>query len=129
MKMTINQALLSNQALQQFGTNKINIDVSLKLAGNQRILKEVATEYEKRRNETVKKYGEPNGGGTHKVKDENTDKFQDAITLIMEEVVDLDLKTISLSDLPVKFEIESNTLVPLEWMITPRHKKSNKRHH
>ena len=121
MKMTVKQAVESQQALQQFGANKYPIMASLTIAANQRILNEVAEKYNERRNELVEKLGkiDPDTKAAT-VTNANQKKFADEVVKIFNEDLELDLKTVSITDLGglKKLEIEPNTLVGLEWLLT-----------
>jgi hypothetical protein len=128
MKMTVKEALASQQALQQFGSNKFPIQVALTLATNQRVLNEVAEEYNTQRNALVTKHGkEDEETKLPVVTPENGKKFADAVNGLISEEVDLSLKTVSLADLGKKVEMEPNILVALEWMITMQGQKPTKR--
>ena len=126
--MTVNEAIASQMALRQLGQNKFPIQTSLILSGNQRQLDEVGEEFNKRRNELVKQYGEPdteNGG--HKVKKENIQVFTDEANEMAKEDVELEMKTVSIKDLGKDFEVEANVLAPLHWMITLEGQKPTRR--
>lgn len=130
VEMTVKEALASQQALQQFGSNKFPIQVSLTLAKNLRTLNEVSDKYNDRRNDLVKKHGKKNPEtNAVQVTPENQEKFADEINKLVSEEVTLTLKTVSLADLGRKVEMEPNVLVALQWMITMEGQKptSNKR--
>lgn len=127
--MTVSEAVAAQMALRQLGANKFPIQISLTLAANQRKLDDVGEEFNKRRNELVKKLGEPdeeNGG--HKVKKENVQEFADTVNDWSQEDITLEgMKTVSIKDLGAKFEVEANVLAPLQWMITLEGQKPTRR--
>lgn len=123
MKMTVAKALVSHQALQQLGQTKWPFQASMVIAKNKAELTEIGKEYEKRRQELVKKYGKvPETGGQPQVPPESVDKFTEEVMALQDEELNLDLKTVSLVELRGSKkedpEIEPNVLEPLTWMFT-----------
>jgi len=117
--MTVQEALSSQQALQEFGTRDFSIQASLIVAANQRLLTEVCKEYDVRRIEVVKKYGEEDSEtGQTTVTPSNQFKFSGEVNKLLMEEVDIKLKTLSISDLGgSEFKIPPNLIVHLYWMI------------
>jgi len=128
MKMKVSDLLSSQQALQQFGSTKFPIQVSLSIASNNRLINEAAKEYDDRRIEIVKRLGKiDKESGQTTVLPENQQKFTDEINKLTAEEVDLDLKTVSLKDLGLKYEVEPNVVMFLNWMITMEGQKPTRR--
>lgn len=127
MKMTVNEAINSHQCLQQFGSNKIPFMVSLKIGRNQRAIAEVVTEFEKRRGELLKTYGEVGDEGNTKIPKEKQEKFNEEMRKLVDEEVEVEVTTISENSMPAKFEAESNSLMFLDWMFTTDDKPKARR--
>jgi len=119
MKMKVKDAASSHVALQQFGNTKFPMQITLHLAQNLRVLGEVAELFGKQRNELVVKYGTLDAEtGVSTVIPKNQIKFAAEVEALLDEEVELSLRTVSLADLGKKTEMEPNTMVPLDWMIT-----------
>lgn len=117
MKMTIENAINASQCLMQFGQKELPFQVALVIANNQRVLQDVGKEYEKRRLALVDALGEKDEEtGKTNVTPQNQRKFQDEITAIVEEEIELDLQTIAQDKLGDDFKIDSNSLVYLQWL-------------
>ena len=121
IKMTVAEAMISIQALGQFGQSKFPFQPAMIIAANKRTLADVGKEYEERRMALVKKYGVEGEDGNIQVMPDKMDVFSKEVTAIQSEEIELDLKTVSYADLKgtkKELEIEPNVLEPLQWMIT-----------
>lgn len=118
MQLTVQKVLNSLNGIQQFGQGKFAIQTSLIIAANNRALQEVATEYEKRRQELVKKYSEKDKDNNTIIPPAKVDIYQTSNKKYLDEEVEVELQTVSLKELGAKFEVEANALVALDWMIT-----------
>lgn len=127
MQLTVQKVLNSLNGITQFGQGKFPIQTSLIIAANNRALQEVATEYEKRRQELVKKYSTKDKDDNTVIPPEKVDIFQTANGKYLDEEVEVDLQTVSLKELGAKFEVEPNALVALDWMITMEGQKPTRR--
>lgn len=120
IKLETKMALMSFHALQQLGGGKLPFQVSMDIAHNQRVLSPFVDDYEERRKELVVKMGVlDEATGHHNVAEKNQKKFSDT----MEEWSKVEhefegLKIVDMGDFGKNFQVESNVLVPLEWMIT-----------
>lgn len=131
MKMTVSAALASHQALAQLGQTKWPFQASMAIAKNKKELSEVGQEYERRRQELVKKHGKANDKGDLQVPPELVDKFTKEALAIQAEEVELDLKTVTLlqmkGDKREDPDIEPNILEHLVWMFDMTGQKPTRR--
>lgn len=118
--LTSKIALMSFQALQQIGSGKLPFQVAMNIAHNQRLLSDFADDYEARRKELVVKMGElDESTGHHSVIPKNQQKFADELEAWGKVEHDFEgMKTVDMGDFGKAFQVESNALVPLSWMIT-----------
>lgn len=132
MKLNTKDALSSIQSLRMLGQKNLPMQVSITIAGNIRAFRDVSEEYEKRRKVLVESMGEKDEQGNMTVKEENLDAFQGEMESLLNEPVEISVKTVSLGDFPEGFDVEPNMLVDLGWLITmegqkPTHgKRKNK---
>lgn len=118
MQFTIKEALGSLPSLVELGKRPIPMRVALSVAHNARAIKAESDKYEKRRKEKVKELGEKDAEGNTNVKTEHLDEFNDFIADMLDEVVEIEVETIPITGFPENFEVESNMLVDIGWMIT-----------
>lgn len=131
MKITVKDAAASLIALRQFGQLKIPFQPSMMIAKNGKILQEVEDEFQRRRQLLGKELGEVDEQGNTVILPANVDYFQEKMAEILNEELDLDLKTVSLDELKGDNErppdVEPNLLVPLQWMITMQGQRPTKK--
>lgn len=127
VKLKVSEAVNSAAALQQMGMGKLPIQVAMVLADNQRKLNDIGEIYNKRRNDLIEELGEwDDEVEANKVKKENIREFKERMTVLDDEEVELEIRTVSIRDLGVEFEVESNVLVALHWMITKEGQKPSR---
>jgi hypothetical protein len=120
MKMTISEMINSLQCLNVFGGKEIpTVNVALKIADNQREINKAHAEYIKRREAITLKHGKIDPiTNQPDVAAAKQGKYVAEIKALLDEEVELNLVTISTTELGPKFSIEPNLLVWLNWMIT-----------
>lgn len=116
--MKVKDVVESTQALITLGESKFSIKAAMKIAANLRACNEVAEEFSTRRMDLFKELGEEQGAGSWKVGEENVAEFTEKVEALLNEDIDLDLKTISLEWIGDDVEVAPATLMSLEWMFT-----------
>jgi hypothetical protein len=95
------------------------VNVALKIADNQREINKAHAEYIKRREAITLKHGKIDPiTNQPDVAAAKQGKYVAEIKALLDEEVELNLVTISTTELGPKFSIEPNLLVWLNWMIT-----------
>lgn len=119
MKMTVNKVLNSIQGLSELNKTKLPMDLSLKLGRNSRQLHEVQEEFNKRRADVIEAYGKlDTETGETRVMAEHMKSFNEEMTALAEEEVEIEVIQVTREDFPEDFEIEPSALIFLEWMIS-----------
>jgi hypothetical protein len=118
MKLTVLEVLGSSQAMKELGSNKLPIQLSLRLSANQRLLDECVDQFNDRKQELINKFGKiSKETGQATVEPKNIKKFTEKVKEITSEEVDLDLQEIPAADFGEGFEVAPNVLSNLGWMI------------
>jgi hypothetical protein len=124
IKLTIKQMIESYFALNRIGAEKHPIKVSYNIQRNLRLITNEYEIWDKQRKELIRtKYGKKDETGESKVIPEKLRAFQDEMDLISEEVVELDLHTMSLEE--YKLDIAPVDLMALDWMFKEAEPENN----
>jgi hypothetical protein len=121
MKIKLSSLLAKKEALIQLVNKQLPVRASFKLGKTVRLINTELSEYEKVRTDLVKKYGkETENGDFTVIKDTPEMKsFQEELSQILDEEIEIDIQPISLSDLGEEITIESSHMSELiDFVIT-----------
>jgi len=109
MIVTLEEILNASEGLKKILSADLPIKLAYRLGKYVKILNKELTNYEERRMDLIKKYGEPNDNGSeYKIKPENADK-------VMKDMMELHSIEVDLDVIPIKLsEIENVKLSPID---------------